>query len=65
MRIKTYFMVTPKGFASSFFKNKKDAIIHANKEYRFRNSKDGYDEYWNNLPIKIERVIEIKFNKNY
>lgn len=38
------------------FKTLKEAKRHYQKEYKERNKKDGYDEYWKSIPAVIQMV---------
>lgn len=44
-------------YAPESFTSEEDAIAYFEKEYKNRCKNDGRDEYWNNLPLYIQKTV--------
>jgi len=42
----------------TLFDSFSEAVKCWEEEYRGRNKKDGYDEYWNKVPLRIQRIVK-------
>ena len=44
-------------YAPESFTSEEDAIAYFEKEYKNRCKNDGHDDYWNNLPLYIQKTV--------
>ena len=48
----------PNAFHSTRFNSLEEAIKCWEVEFKNRDKKDGYDEYWRQTPLRVQRIIE-------
>lgn len=53
-----FFGSTPNSYSTETFESKEAAEKHFTNEYKNRNKGDGYDGYWNKIPMVIQKVVK-------